>query len=96
MNQPISRPLHGVLADYPYVGVVATAPTLFGFEGEKAAAAACKVFSGAVLAGSLLTRAEWGFVKVMPYKAHLVLDFLGGAAAFAAPWVLGFAHNKAA
>lgn len=45
---------------------------------------------------SFFTRAEWGFARVMPYKAYLVIDFLGGVLAFDAPWLLGFSHNDRA
>jgi hypothetical protein len=31
--------------------------------------------------------AEWGVVKVLPYKAHLAIDAVTGVAALAAPWM---------
>lgn len=95
MHQPISRQAHG-LADLAYVPMVAAAPKLFGFEEEKAAATACYALSGMALVSGLLTRAEWGAVKVLPFKAHLALDFVNSVAALAAPWLLGFAHNERA
>ena len=96
MEQPLSRPMHGILTDYPYIATVSSAPTLFGFEDEKAAVAATRFFSGTILASSILTRAEWGWLRVMPYKAHLALDVMGGMGALAAPWVLGFSKNEKA
>ena len=95
MSKPISRPMHG-FTDYPYVAAVSSAPELFGFEDEAAAVRMCRVLSGGILVSSILTRAEWGFVRVMPYKTHLVLDVLGGATALAAPWLMGFSGNKRA
>ena len=95
MNRPISRPMHG-FADYPYVAAVSSAPKLFGFEDEVVAARLCRVLSGGVLLSSVLTRAEWGFVRVVPYRTHLMLDMLVSAGTLAAPWLLGFAgHSRA-
>ena len=49
---------------------------------------------------SLLTRAEWGAVQVMPYRAHhrahLVVDAALDAFALAAPWRFGFAGDRRA
>ncbi|RZK24471.1 MAG: hypothetical protein EOO56_01210 [Hymenobacter sp.] len=95
MNQPISRRQHA-FTDYPYVPLVASAPDLVGFKEEKAATALCHVLSSTVLISSLFTRAEWGPIRVMPYKAHLAIDTLGGLTALTAPWVFGFAKNKKA
>lgn len=95
MNQPISRKQHG-FTDYSYIPLVASAPELVGFENEKTAATLCRVMSGTVLLSSLFTRAEWGAVRLMPYKAHLALDTLNGALALGAPWLFGFAKNTRA
>lgn len=95
MTKPISRPAHG-FTDYPYVAAVSSAPTLFGFEDEPNAAMLCRVLSSGILVSSILTRAEWGFVRVMPYRAHLALDTLGGVMGLAAPWLFGFSENKRA
>jgi len=95
MNQPISRVQHG-FTDYSYIPLVAAAPHLLGFTDQKTATTLSYVLSSNVLASSLLTRAEWGVFKVMPYKAHLVLDVANGLAALSAPWLFGFAKNKKA
>jgi hypothetical protein len=95
MNQPISRRQHA-FTDYSYVPLVASAPDLVGFKDEKAATTLCHVLSSTVLLSSLFTRAEWGPIRVMPYKAHLAIDTLGGLTALTAPWVFGFADNKKA
>ena len=95
MRKPISRPMHG-FTDYPYVAAVSSAPELFGFADEEAAARLCRVLSGGILVSSVLTRAEWGFVRVVPYRTHLALDVLVSAGVLAAPWLLGFAGNARA
>lgn len=97
MDQPISRPMHGLLTDYPYVAAVSTAPETVGFADEAPVAAALyRVMAGAILASSLFTRAEWGLVRVMPYKAHLALDAGVGLFALTAPWLFGFAQHQRA
>ncbi|WP_400193302.1 hypothetical protein [Hymenobacter sp. B81] len=95
MYQPIPR-RHHVVADYTFVPAAALAPTAFNFTDEKTATTLSYVLGGAGLANSLLTRAEWGVLRVMPYKAHLALDAVTSVTALAAPWVFGFARHQRA
>jgi len=95
MDKPITRVQHG-FTDYSYIPLVSSAPHLVGFTDNKMASTLCYVLSSSILASSLVTRAEWGVFKVMPYKAHLVLDTLGGLTALTAPWLFGFAKNRKA
>lgn len=95
MNQPISRRQHA-FTDYSYVPLVAAAPDLVGFREERTATTLCYVLSSSVLVSSLFTRAEWGLVRAIPYKAHLAFDTLGGLTALSAPWLFGFAKNRKA
>jgi hypothetical protein len=92
---PIPRRYHW-FTDYSYVPTVAAAPELFGFADNKTATTLARIFSGTILASSIFTRAEWGAVKVLPYKAHVALDFASGVAALAMPWLAGFAEHRAA
>ncbi|MBJ6143094.1 hypothetical protein [Hymenobacter sp. BT559] len=95
MNQPITRVQHG-FTDYAYIPLVASAPYMVGFSENRTATTLCYVLSSTILASSLVTRAEWGVVKVLPYKAHLVLDVVGGLAGLSAPWLFGFAKDRKA
>jgi hypothetical protein len=95
MNQPITRIQHG-FTDYTYIPLVSSAPHLVGFTENKTATTLCYVLGSTILASSLVTRAEWGVFKVMPYKTHLVLDVVGGLAGLSAPWLFGFAKDKKA
>ncbi len=88
--------MHGLVTDYPYVALVSTAPETVGFKNEKTAATLRRALAGGILVGSLLTRAEWGAVSVLPYKAHLAFDVANGLFAASAPWLFGFARNKRA
>ncbi len=90
MFKPISRPLHG-FTDYSYIPLVAALPLLVGFGGT--AALLCRVFSGTILLSSIFTRSEWGLLRIMPYKVHLIIDFLVGVLALISPWLFGLSDN---
>ncbi|MFC6998878.1 SPW repeat domain-containing protein [Rufibacter roseus] len=95
MWQPISRELHGI-ADVAYIPAVASAPETVGFTEEETATTLCRAISGGTLVSALVTRAEWGAVKAMPFKMHLAVDFATSAFALAAPWLFGFSKNAKA
>jgi hypothetical protein len=95
MWQPISRTMHGV-ADVTYIPAVASAPETVGFTDEETATTLCRAIGGATLVSALVTKAEWGVVQVMPFKAHLAIDMATSAFALAAPWLFGFAHHEKA
>ena len=91
----ISRRAHG-FADYAYVALAAVAPKLFGFENKKQAASLCYTLSAATLLYTLSTKAEWGVIKAVPYKTHLLADFGAEVANLATPWLLDFSANRRA
>lgn len=67
MSTPlIPCPLHGV-TDYLYVPAVAATTALLGFSHHQTPTRLCYLVSGGVHASTLLTRAEWGVWKAMPY-----------------------------
>lgn len=96
MSKPISRPLHGPLADYPFIATAASVPHLVGFQDDKIPTLLCRVLSGTALLLSLFTRAEWGVVRVVPYKLHLLFDALTSLLTLAAPWAFGFSESARA
>lgn len=95
MARLLSRQLHGA-ADYAYAAAVFAAPRLFGFQNDPAAARVCQVMGAGVLLGSLATRAEWGVVRIIPFRTHLAADFGAGLLAMGAPWLFGFAGDTRA
>ena len=95
MKKPISRQAHGII-DYAYGAIVAALPEMVGFKEEENATKLCRVIAGGALAYSLLTKAEWGAAKVIPFKTHLLIDSTTSVFALAAPWLLGFAQHKRA
>ncbi|KAA8483618.1 hypothetical protein BDE36_3207 [Arcticibacter tournemirensis] len=95
MESPISRQLHGI-ADYSYVPLSFAAPELFGFRKVKQAKTLCRLIGAGVLASALTTKAEWGMLKVVPFKVHLLTDISMGIIIAAAPLLFDFAGNKKA
>lgn len=91
----ITRKQHGI-ADYAYAPLVWLAPKLAGFTMVPQATLACKAASVGALTYTLLTKAEWGAAKLIPYKAHLAVDLAVGALSLAGPWLLKVQHNKRA
>jgi len=95
MQKPITRQMHGV-ADYGYAPLMFAAPEIAGFTDEKKAVMISRIIGGKVLASTLLTKAEWGVYKVIPFKVHLALDVAVSLFSLAAPWIFGFANNAKA
>ena len=95
MSVGIKRSQHGI-ADYAYVPLVWMAPKIAKFYHLPQAMLACRAASVGALTYSLLTNAEWGAAKLIPYKVHLGMDLAVGAASLAAPWLLGVQQNKRA
>lgn len=95
MEQPISRQMHGI-ADYAYASLMFTAPQIVKFEDEEKAKRVCQVVGAGVMVATMLTKAEWGLAKVIPFKTHLFLDVAVSLFSLAAPWIFGFANNAKA
>jgi hypothetical protein len=87
--------VHGII-DYAYVAAVSVLPEVAGFSDNKKATLLCRALSGNVLATTALTRAEWGVIKLIPFKGHLLADIAVSLFALNAPWLLKFAGNKRA
>ncbi|QJD98026.1 hypothetical protein HH214_20170 [Mucilaginibacter robiniae] len=92
MKKPISRQAHGA-ADYSYAAVVSVLPELLKFQDNKKATTLCRLLGGGALAYSLLTQAEWGLWRVLPFKKHLMIDLSVSLFALGAPWLLKFADD---
>jgi hypothetical protein len=88
----IPTKIHGVL-DYVVGLLLIFAPRILGFQNG-GPEDRIPVFLGvATLIYSLLTRYELGVFKVIPFKAHLTLDFLSGVFLAISPWAFGFADR---
>ena len=87
MRRPISSRLHGIL-DYATAAQLLTVPTLLRTGGSRSGVA-LRVAGAAYLATAATTRYELGLVKLLPLRAHLVLDVVGSVGLAASPWLLG-------
>jgi hypothetical protein len=94
MNKPISKNVHGFI-DYSYALIVPLLPEIVGFKKQKKANIICRSLGAGALGYTLLTKARWGLIRVLPIKTHLVIDFSVSCFALAAPWLLGFSGRKA-
>ena len=83
---------HGAI-DMATGPALVAAPTLFRMNGNTGATVPPRVFGTAATLYSLLTDYEFGLKRVLPMRAHLALDVVGGIALAAAPWVSGAARN---
>ena len=77
-----STRMHGVL-DFLTAGTLLTLPRALGWS-EGVTRLLTNMALGTV-GYSLLTKYEWGLVKVLPMKGHLLLDGISGASLLAAP-----------
>src|SRR5437763_16977138 len=80
----LSTRSHAVL-DFATAGLLLTVPRLFGASDRLTKLSTA--FALAKLGYTLLTRHEGGVIGVLPMKAHLALDAVGGAAVAALPFL---------
>ena len=81
--------VHGVL-DYVVGSALLAAPELFRLKDVPASALAPRLAGAGATAYSLMTDYELGAVKVLPMRAHLMLDAASGALLAASPWLFGY------
>ncbi len=85
MNKPISTHMHGYI-DYAYAGALLALPFALGWRNR---AKNLAITNGlATLGVSLLTNYECGALRVLPMKAHLAMDAVGGATLAALPFIM--------
>ena len=95
MNKPISKNVHGFI-DYGYAIMLPLMPEIAGFKKQRTASLLCRGLGAGAFAYTLLTKARWGLIPLLPFKKHLLLDASISLLAIAAPWLLGFSKNSAA
>jgi len=89
--KPIDTRTHGYL-DYIMGIFLIASPSLFGLNHDRIESTIFYVLGVAAILYSLLTNYELGFMKLIPMKFHLLLDFLSGALLAASPWLFGFSE----
>lgn len=90
MPKLIGPKMHGVI-DYLSVLLLLTAGPLFGFDGL--ASQITSTLAGAVLVYSAATAYPPGIVRLISFRAHLVIDTILGVAMIVMPWITGFGSD---
>lgn len=86
--------VHGAL-DYLVGLALILAPTIFQFADVGGTAVLIPRVLGAVLiVYSLLTRYEWGVVKLISMPYHLMIDFLAALFLALSPFLFGFSNKE--
>ena len=91
---PIPTRVHGMI-DYAVGALVTAAPWLFGFSDHRVATVVTVIFGAAAFAYAVLTDYELGLYRVLPMRAHLLIDVFWSLALIVSPWLLGFANRIA-
>lgn len=88
----LSRKTHGIL-DYVGGALLIASPWLFGFYNG-ALQSILPVAIGLFIIGySLLSKYEYGLVKLLPFTVHLFLDTVTGTFLAASPWIFNFSET---
>jgi hypothetical protein len=88
----IPTSVHGTL-DYLASGVNLGFPALLELDDAPTAALIPRLDGLAGAGYSLITDYELGLLKVLPMRAHLILDAAKGALLASSPWLFGFAKK---
>jgi len=89
----ISTKVHTVIG--LIVGVILLfAPKIFGFDDNNAATTSALVVGIFIILSELITTSPYSPLKLVPMKAHIVLDVLTGLFLAASPWLFGFMDNE--
>jgi hypothetical protein len=91
----ISTKVHGML-DYPLGIVLILFPNIFSLTDDSGAAIwVPRIIGILILATSLMTKYEFGVVKVISMVNHLRLDYVMSLLLAVSPWLFGF-HDEGA
>jgi SPW repeat len=88
----IERKTHGYL-DYIVGFLLILAPWMLGFAEGGSETLVPVVLGAATIIYSFLTKYELGAVRVIPFRAHLVIDFMSGLFLALSPWIFGFSDR---
>lgn len=83
------------LLDYIFGFALVTAPWLLGFDDNATATTLAVLLGLGTLLYSLLTNYEFGVIRMIPFRIHLLIDGLLGLFLVAIPWLFGFADRYA-
>ena len=86
--------VHGMI-DYGVGLVVTAAPWLLGFSDHRVATVVTVTFGVIAILYSAATDYELGLVRVIPMRAHLLIDVVWALGLIASPWLFGFSGRVA-
>ena len=86
--RPVDSTLHGVVDYSAGALLMSVFPKLAGIQGTRSARQV-RLSAAIHAAYSTVTDYPLGMVKLLPFKAHLVLDAVGALALAATPFVTG-------
>lgn len=86
----VTKQIHALL-DYPVALALIALPFLLGLGSSNPLAFQLSVITGiAALVLTILTDHQTGLIRVVSYRAHLVVDFLVGLIFLLAPFIFSF------
>ena len=88
----ISSRTHGYI-DYAMGILLIAAPWILGFADGSAAQWVPVVLGIVMLGQAVMTDYELGLARMIPFSAHLMMDYGLGIFLAASPWIFGFAGN---
>lgn len=71
------------------------APNLFGFSDNETASMIARLVGVVILLSELTTTSALSPFKLVPMRAHILVDYLTGAFLALSPWLFGFADDSA-
>jgi hypothetical protein len=78
--------------DYIFGAVLLLAPTLFSFSQFATPSAVARIIGLLLIVQALFTNHEFGLLKVLPMRAHLIGDYVLFIILALSPWLFSF-HN---
>lgn len=88
----ISTKVHGIF-DYILAVFVISLPWLFGFNNSGYETWIPVILGSGTILYSACTSYEFGFIKMLPVKTHLMIDFISGLLLASSPWIFKFNDN---
>jgi hypothetical protein len=91
-QRPISVRVHGMM-DYAYGLLLVLAPWIFEFSSEAAPMGIAVGMGAMALLWSVITDYPLGLAPLLPFRAHLWLDVIGGMLLTISPWMLPMSQS---
>jgi hypothetical protein len=81
--------------DYVTAASLLAAPKLFGFDKSRGPAMkTAQIFGALILGQAAMTDYKLGLLKVLPFKMHVMMDYVLGPLMALSPFLFGFRHGR--